>query len=346
MARIKTTDKKSVQLEDFIIHTTPGGISYRKYRMTCLDCNQDAGYLRMVGKNTPCRECGIKKSASDDFIWETIRAGSRGEQRVRKVRKNCKHCNKDMGYANSRGKGICYTCSAARRTPSPPGHNGMTFRKKIDNFCTRSTYETFFAEYLIENNIKFTYEPRWYQLSNGTRYLPDFYIEATNQYIEIKGRMSAKDQAKIDRFRSDYPHLPLIVLDLPKLKKLGYRVSDYKLSKMVSIKGLRWRVIVLDDHRYNKRFGEDSEGITESANFSIYIKKSEFNKGVLLHELGHAYFHSCLTGSANLEADSTEEIFCEILAHHGSEITELAESCYEYLRERLYKAHGPIPGVS
>jgi hypothetical protein len=50
----------------------------------------------------------------------------------------------------------------------------------------RSSWEKKFAELCDENNIKFEYEPKWFKLWTGRRYLPDFYLPEKDLWIEIR----------------------------------------------------------------------------------------------------------------------------------------------------------------
>ncbi|MEK6882635.1 MAG: hypothetical protein AABY22_23640, partial [Nanoarchaeota archaeon] len=51
----------------------------------------------------------------------------------------------------------------------------------------RSGFEVIYANYLIDNNIEFEYEPRTFILGDKLRYTPDFYLKNEDLFIEIKG---------------------------------------------------------------------------------------------------------------------------------------------------------------
>lgn len=86
-----------------------------------------------------------------------------------------------------------------------------------------SSYEVFYAQYLdnhqiewTKNKIKFPFE--W---EGETRYyIPDFYLQSTDEYIETKGYKTDKDDAK---WRS-FPY-KLTVLFWKDLKALGFTGS-------------------------------------------------------------------------------------------------------------------------
>ena len=89
----------------------------------------------------------------------------------------------------------------------------------------------------------------------------------------------------------------------------------------------------MTDKAYEKRYGTDSVGITDSDNYTVAIKKSHLGLPVLRHELGHTFYNSCCITSANLSADDVEEIFCEILAHHITDIERLANECLSHFND-------------
>ena len=51
----------------------------------------------------------------------------------------------------------------------------------------RSKLETKIAMFLDALNIKWKYEPKQFLLSNGTHYIPDFYLSDMKMWIEVKG---------------------------------------------------------------------------------------------------------------------------------------------------------------
>lgn len=67
----------------------------------------------------------------------------------------------------------------------------------------RSRLEARVAVFLDALDIKYLYEPEGYSLSDGTLYLPDFYLPVSKQFIEVKGIMTAKDEHKIEQALED-----------------------------------------------------------------------------------------------------------------------------------------------
>lgn len=78
------------------------------------------------------------------------------------------------------------------------------FIKNGENISCRSSYEVFYANFLINNNIDFEYEPKVFKIKNRYRYTPDFYLKESNIYIEIKGRDKESQKWKREIFKIDY----------------------------------------------------------------------------------------------------------------------------------------------
>jgi hypothetical protein len=57
-------------------------------------------------------------------------------------------------------------------------YNGYKFRSRLE-----ARYGVFFDS----ANIPYEYEPEGFQLENGKKYLPDFYLPNDDLYVEIKG---------------------------------------------------------------------------------------------------------------------------------------------------------------
>ncbi len=68
-----------------------------------------------------------------------------------------------------------------------------------------SSYEIMYTMILDKQNINWKYEPKLFQLSNNTRYTPDFYLPDTNEIIEVKGHLNKKAKIKYDLFHMEYP---------------------------------------------------------------------------------------------------------------------------------------------
>lgn len=94
----------------------------------------------------------------------------------------------------------------------------------------RSSYEVIYANFLVENNIRFKYEPECFKINNKRRYTPDFYLIDSNQWIEIKGRTDSvsKSNQKENRNIFSKTHDLKIYFweDLMKICGLKYKSSS------------------------------------------------------------------------------------------------------------------------
>ena len=67
----------------------------------------------------------------------------------------------------------------------------------------RSTWEVAFAWACDFYGIEWIYEPEWFVLKKGVRFLPDFFLPKADLYVEVKGRMSKRDLEQISLFAKD-----------------------------------------------------------------------------------------------------------------------------------------------
>lgn len=85
----------------------------------------------------------------------------------------------------------------------------------------RSSWEKKYADYLTKNNTDYQYEPKSFPLSNGKSYVADFYLPATDEYIEIKGYLSQDQNDKYELFKQEYSNLKWRILYKEDLIDLG-----------------------------------------------------------------------------------------------------------------------------
>ena len=63
---------------------------------------------------------------------------------------------------------------------------GQASRKLYKDIPMRSQWEVVFAAYLDHKGLTWKYEPRSFDLKNGSSYIPDFWVEEWKTYIEVK----------------------------------------------------------------------------------------------------------------------------------------------------------------
>lgn len=69
---------------------------------------------------------------------------------------------------------------------------------KYKGYCFRSRLEARWAVYFDSLGIEWVYEPEGFELGDGVRYLPDFWIPSLDCFIEVKpGKTEAKVRKKV-----------------------------------------------------------------------------------------------------------------------------------------------------
>ena len=74
---------------------------------------------------------------------------------------------------------------------------------EYNEYRFRSRAEARWAVFFDACGVKYMYEPEGLKLSDGTMYLPDFYLPESKTYFEVKGLMSDVDMHKITQLQKD-----------------------------------------------------------------------------------------------------------------------------------------------
>jgi hypothetical protein len=82
----------------------------------------------------------------------------------------------------------------------------------------RSGWEVKVANYLTSLGFSWYYEPEWLDIGANKHYLPDFFVEEWNCYIEVKGRYR---QVDLDKFELAKIKYNILFWDSKELLKLG-----------------------------------------------------------------------------------------------------------------------------
>lgn len=87
-------------------------------------------------------------------------------------------------------------------------YNGYRFRSRL---------EARWAVFFDALGIKYEYEPEGFEMSDGTKYLPDFYLPNDNYYIEVKGMSDHifSDIKKTEKFVKESKSALMILSDIP-----------------------------------------------------------------------------------------------------------------------------------
>lgn len=91
----------------------------------------------------------------------------------------------------------------------------------------RSLLERSYAEWLDRNNVRFRYEPCLFQLSSS-KYLPDFYLIDTNEWIEVKGRLTKRALRKYEEFKVVYPNEKISLIGPPEINILRKKMMEIR----------------------------------------------------------------------------------------------------------------------
>lgn len=103
-------------------------------------------------------------------------------------------------------------------------HHGKRHWVKCPNGETvsmRSTWEAAYARWLDEQKIHWEYEPKTFILEDGSAYTPDFYLEQTDEWIEVKGWLTDHNKKQIAAFRKMHPDKNLIIANIKYLTEKG-----------------------------------------------------------------------------------------------------------------------------
>ena len=103
-------------------------------------------------------------------------------------------------------------------------------------------------------------------------------------------------------------------------------------SITINIKGREWCFKLFTDRAFDKLHNPNDEGnaaMTLSNIYEVHFAKSEWDLVDIRHELGHVFANMSRTSSAELDALQTEELMCEIIAHHATEIILISDRIAE-----------------
>lgn len=115
-----------------------------------------------------------------------------------------------------------------------PNQNKVFLEKMLTNQNRRETkfnwltqepivcvgsWESKVVDFLNLHSIKYQWQPRFFDLSNGKRYCPDIFLIEENLWIEIKGRFIGDAEEKWNLFREQIPNS--VLWDKNVLKAIG-----------------------------------------------------------------------------------------------------------------------------
>lgn len=180
----------------------------------CLDCGKKGIHLQA----TRCPKCEDKNHS------ELMKGKPSKLKGVRYKIYYCKICKTEIMQETSKRSGLCKKCHIEflrnHKEKHPRfGHHMKPNFVKYKNLWFRSNWEVAYAKYLDKNNIQWLYESKTFDLGETT-YTPDFYLPATDEYIEVKGYKSDIFKKKINLFYLKYGEIKIGILDKIKLMSL------------------------------------------------------------------------------------------------------------------------------
>jgi hypothetical protein len=103
------------------------------------------------------------------------------------------------------------------------------FRDDLGQYF-RSAWEANYARILDHLGHTWSYEPQTFELGEGS-YTPDFWVEDTKSYVEVKGRVSESTMAKFLAFRRQYPDVSVLFVgpkEYSELRKMYKSVVQWE----------------------------------------------------------------------------------------------------------------------
>lgn len=152
-------------------------------------------------------------------------------------------------------------------------YNGYRFRSRLE-----ARWAVFFDTY----GIDYEYELEGFELGNGLRYLPDFFIPSLDIFVEIKPNrnFSLQELKKIDSFALGGDKHLLLVMGTPTNEEMVLinRCSVAPLYEYI------------DENEYGL---SDEEIVAEYIGNAVDFSHVEFNRNPITYSLTLSYKHRC-----------------------------------------------------
>ena len=176
----------------------------------CGETFQDTSKKKQVSTCNPCISAKMVESrlANNDGKYHSEEFFT--SQRERQIAQGgWQNCNTpEHRKSNSE-----YKTKWIQEHPEWSGKRGNGgYREDLGQYF-RSEWEAAYARYLNDNNIDWSYEIYGFILSNEKKYLPDFYLPQTDEWVEVKGWWDNKSLEKCNLFEADYPGETLVKID-------------------------------------------------------------------------------------------------------------------------------------
>lgn len=141
----------------------------------------------------------------------------------------CTRCKKSFPKTKTRGNYCSLLCK--RITAESPERRqkrkgGKYIRTHVwspvqgKSVWLRSSYELTYIKWLESQNIPWVYEEFLFTLEKGKKYLPDFYLPDTKEFIEVKGRWIGKAKEKYEEFKRLYPNEKITLMQRKEIMEI------------------------------------------------------------------------------------------------------------------------------
>ena len=192
--------------------------SHRNHERLCA-LNPERQYTAFSDPNSNHRRNPDRKN-SNAFI----KAKEEGREYVvpDKTRKKLSDAVKKRSDEWNKENGKRISEAVNKRVAAGEWHTSLAKHMHIDynGVDLHGSWELKYAQYLDANNIKWVRNRDSFHYNfdgKDRKYTPDFYLPDTDEYVEIKGYKTKKDEAKWSQFPK---HRVLVVLMEDELKRL------------------------------------------------------------------------------------------------------------------------------
>jgi hypothetical protein len=111
-------------------------------------------------------------------------------------------------------------------------------------------------------------------------------------------------------------------------------MTKSKVHITINVRGTDWTFMLLTDRAFDKLHvtsgaGDTNTAMTIESLHEVHFRQSDWCVRDIRHELGHVFKASRTTVSTTLTVDNIEEVFCDIIGEHLSEIQLLTDKIAE-----------------
>ena len=204
-------------------------------------------------------------------------------------------------------------------------YNGYRFRSRL---------EARWAVFFDALGIKYEYEPEGFELSDGTKYLPDFYLPDFDYYVEVKGLNNhlTDDLNRVKIFVTDSKKSVIILSSIPYSKK-SKGLYLFPVINYIS----RWGTSTINSRAFFIKLGEGWE--EEHPCYLVddfYICSS--NKWICVESWGNEKNHEILNDVLGEKYDTED---CPVREFYANELEPIQKAIKKARQARF--EHGEKP---